>query len=134
MISNDSYFAVTQPSFLPDRPYELSTRAGRAVKPFAWLAAIVVAGVLVGCGSPTQVVQDPDAFKAVDALWTAVGAQRVDLIEQVDKQLDQLAVAGKLPAEGRKELKMISDTARKGQWESAARTLKWFIQGQRRAK
>lgn len=98
-----------------------------------WLIGLCLAIAVGGC-APTQVLGDPETFKALDALWTAVTSRKTELVNQVDKELDRLASAGKLSSEGRAELRTISDTALKGQWESAAQSLRTFIKGQRPPK
>lgn len=85
-----------------------------------------------GC-SPPQVLQNDECLAAVDALWTAVTARRTDLLDQAEAELERLYDAGSIPADGNAELGKIIDQAKSGEWEPAARRLKKFIQGQRRA-
>jgi len=96
---------------------------------------VALAGLLMalpGCGGPPQVIGDDECFKAVDALWTAVTSRRTELVDQTDQELDRLAAAGQLTPEGRAALREISDVARQGDWEDAARSLKRLIEAQRR--
>jgi len=97
------------------------------------LGGLILAVALSGC-APAQVLEDPETFKTVDALWTAVTARSTDLLNQADKELDKLAAAGKLSTAGRTELRAISDTAHSGKWDSAISSLRSFIRGQRPPK
>jgi hypothetical protein len=88
--------------------------------------------LIAGC-SPPQVLDDEECFSTVDALWTAVTARSPELLEQTTGDLARLREAGSLSEEGHTALKTIIDEARSGDWEPAAKRLKTFIQGQRRA-
>ena len=96
------------------------------------IAALCLCLALPGC-SPPQVLNDDECLAAVDALWTAVTARRTDLLDQAEAELGRLYEAGSIPADGDAELGKIIDQARSGEWEAAARRLRKFIQGQRRA-
>ena len=96
----------------------------------AVVALIIVA--LQGCGKPPQIGPDEEAFRAVDALFTAVTARRPDLVDQCAARLGQLREDEKLPAAAHDELRRVIDRAKAGRWESAAERLYEFMQGQRR--
>lgn len=96
------------------------------------LTALLLTGN--GCGGPTQVVANEECFSAVDALWTAVTSKRSDLVEQTAKELNRLHTTGSLSDDGHEELTEIVQLARKKEWEPAAKTLKVFMLGQRKAK
>jgi hypothetical protein len=98
-----------------------------------YLAALVVSLIsIIGCGQPAQVVNDPECFQAVDALWTAVTSRRADLLEQTVAELDQLRANGKLSESGHRELFEIVKKARAGEWTISAKLLKSFMLGQRK--
>src|SRR5262245_1887059 len=101
----------------------------RYVSFFAGPVAFVVA--CAGCG-PAQIGPDEDAFKAVDALYTAVTSRSEKLLDQCDRRLQELEAQGKLPTPAFDELRSIISKARDGEWESAASALSKFMKGQRR--
>src|SRR5581483_230214 len=92
------------------------TIGGRAMRPLRLFACLVVAA---GCGRPAQIGSDPEAYKAVDALFTAVTARRADLVDSCDKQLRRLHEQGKLPEAAHRELDAIVARARAGRWDPA---------------
>lgn len=97
------------------------------------LALLLVALLLcVGCGGPPQVLGDEECFKTLDALWTAVTARSPELLEQTATDLSRLHTTGKLSDAGHHELEEMIKKARAKEWETAARNLKVFIQGQRK--
>jgi hypothetical protein len=85
-----------------------------------------------GCGGPPQIGPDEEAFKAVDALYTAVTSRRPQLLDQCDRQLQDLQKQGKLPEPAHEALQKIIAKARDGEWEPAALDLSKFMKGQRR--
>lgn len=95
------------------------------------LAWIVL--VIAGCGRPPQITGDPDAFKEVDALYTAVTAKNPQLLEQCETRLRALRTAGKLSEPALKSLEPIVAKAKAGDWRPAAEQLNDFMRGQRRA-
>src|SRR5262245_29093413 len=86
----------------------------------------------VGCGDPPQIGPDEEAFKAVDALYTAVTSRRPQLLDQCDRQLQDLQKQGKLPDPAHEALQKIIAKARNEEWEAAALALSKFMKGQRR--
>src|SRR5690349_15681188 len=89
----------------------------------AWLAA--------GCGPP-QIGMDREAFKAVDALYTAVSLRDPALVDRCDKSLDALHDAGKLPDSAHVALESMIRDAKAGGWDGAISRLNDFMLGQRR--
>jgi hypothetical protein len=99
-----------------------------------WIfVAILLAGpLLAGCGSPPSMGPDPDVFKTIDALYTAVGIKHVEQLERCDAKLRELHAAGKLPDDALRSLERIITRAKDGDWQTAADHLRWFMEGQRR--
>lgn len=87
-----------------------------------------------GCGGPPQIGMDEEAFKGVDALYTAVTSKRTDLLDQCDSNLKELKSAGKIPEPAHRALESIIAKARTGKWETATEELSTFMRGQRRGK
>jgi hypothetical protein len=100
---------------------------------YLWPCACLLVAA-AGCGKPEQIGPDPEAFKAVDALFTAVTAKRPDLLEACEKHLGELRERGRLPAKAHGELAGIIDRARAGRWEPAAETLRRFMRGQEKVR
>jgi hypothetical protein len=96
------------------------------------LPALTV-GTCAGCGSTPQLNGDEEALGAADALWTAIGAQRRDLVDQSAQEFDRLHAAQQMSDEAFAALSDIVATAREGDWSDARQDLKSFVQGQRRA-
>ena len=97
------------------------------------ILALGVAISIAGCSGPPQVVDDEECFSAVDALWTAVTSKRTDLLEQTATEFEKLQDAGRLSAAGLDALRTIIETARKEEWTKAAKSLKVFMQGQKKS-
>src|SRR5437870_1855662 len=87
---------------------------------------------LAGCGRPPQVAGDPDAFREVDALYTAVAAKNPRLLDQCDQRLQGLKSQGKLGEPAYLSLQGIITHARAGDWKPALEKLTAFMKGQRR--
>jgi len=85
-----------------------------------------------GCEGPPQIGPDEEAFKAVDALYTAVTSRSPKLLDQCDRKLQDLQTQGKLPEPAHEALQKIIGKARDGEWEPAALDLSKFMKGQRR--
>jgi hypothetical protein len=84
-----------------------------------------------GCGTP-QIGADPETFKAVDELYTAVGLKDQRLVDQCAARLTSLYTARKLPADAWHSLEAIVAETRKGKWDDAQAHLSRFMEGQRR--
>ncbi len=95
------------------------------------LALLPIALALGGCGPPDMGV-DKDAFKSVDALYTAVSLRDVQLVERCEGQLKALQVEGKLPSKAAASLEAIIAQGKSGEWEASQSKLASFMAGQRR--
>ena len=88
--------------------------------------------LIAGCGRPPQLGADEASFKAVDALYTAVGLRDVAALDRSAATLDGLRAAGKLPDAAADALTRVVAEAKSGAWESAQTRLGTFMEGQRR--
>lgn len=104
------------------------TNRWRRVRAAAALSALVVAG----CWGPPQMGPDRQAFKTVDAMFTAVSLREVGQLERCLAKLKRMEESGKLPESASQELVEIAESAKSGQWESAQERLRAFMRGQRR--
>jgi hypothetical protein len=86
---------------------------------------------LGGCGQP-QIGADKEAFKTVDALYTAVSLREPKLVDGCEQRLKSLREEGKLPEAASNALVSIIAETRDGKWEPAFDHLSVFMQGQRR--
>jgi hypothetical protein len=86
----------------------------------------------LGCGRLPQMGADPEVFKAVDALFTAVTSRDEKQLAECEQRLLTLIDAGKVPPAASGHLGKVIGTARAGGWESAAQTLYAFMRAQRR--
>jgi len=91
------------------------------------------ARVWLGRGSQPQLPPSEEVFRSVDALFTAVTARDEQRLTQCQQRLNDFKQQGLIPAASSKRLERAIERARAGQWESAARGLYEFMQGQRRA-
>ena len=94
------------------------------------MATLVALG---GCG-PAQIGADPEAFKAVDALYTAVSLREPDRVDRCAATLASLCDAGKISGGPLEELKGIVAEAKSGSWEPAQSRLADFMRGQTRGR
>lgn len=90
--------------------------------------------LLAGCGGPAQIGADPEAFKAVDALYTAVSLRDAGRVDRCVKTLVSLRDAGKLDAGPLEALEGIAAEAKSGSWEPAQSRLARFMRGQTRGR
>jgi len=111
------------------------THDGRRMSMILARWAIVLASclVLADCGSTPQLGGDQECLGAADALWTAIGAQRSDLVDAAAEKLERLHSAGKMPDDAFEDISEIVAQARAGEWSDARAALKTFVQGQRPA-
>jgi hypothetical protein len=98
----------------------------------AGFTSALLALVPVGCGGPPQIGADRDTFKAVDALYTAVGLRDPRLVDQCAEKLKTLRDAGKIPEDASRSLESIIAEAKGGKWEPAQERLSNFMEGQHR--
>lgn len=94
--------------------------------------ALFVAFAVTGCGRPAQIGADREAFRAVDALYTAVSLRHTGHLDRCSKALADLQAQGKLPESAGRSLAAIVSEAREGRWEAAQGRLGDFMRGQRR--
>jgi hypothetical protein len=87
---------------------------------------------LGGCGGPPQIGENKEAFKTVDALYTAVGLRDAKLIAQCEAKLKGLHDAGSLPAGASSSLSSIIAEAKDAKWERSMERLTVFMEGQHR--
>jgi hypothetical protein len=94
----------------------------------------VLAGALIigGCGSQPQIGPDREAFKSVDALYTAISLRDPGLLDRCAARLGELAASGKLPEPAHRSLGEIIAEARSGRWEPSQEQLARFMEAQRR--
>lgn len=116
---------------------ELIRKNSISRRPAVAAGAVCFALLLIGCWflffrGPPQLGPDDEAFKNVDALFTAVTARDEKLLGQCAQRLHALKEAGKLPGNAATYLDAVIGQAREGRWESAAERLYDFMLGQRR--
>lgn len=99
----------------------------------ATIIAVMLLGVITGgCGSHAQIGTDPETFKTVDALYTAVSLREPKLVDQCAERLKALQAAGKLPEAAHTTLEGLMSEAKAGGWESSQERLARFMEAQRR--
>lgn len=109
-----------------------ASRSGKFwIGAFSTLTALIV-GWIWWSGSPPQMDYDPDAFAAVDALFTAINARNTSTLSQCEQRLATLAQNGRIPEPAASRLSEIVAIARAGDWMHSGQSLYSFIQGQRR--
>jgi len=79
-----------------------------------------------------QMGTDEDAFRTVDALFTAVGMRDERKLTDCEQRLRILKDTGRLPSSAAKRLQTQIDRARRGEWEDASHSLYDFMRSQRR--
>jgi len=79
-----------------------------------------------------QVGADEEAFRTLDALFTAVTSRNHDRLTSTETRLRNLREQGRLPAQAADRIDAIIADARTGQWQPAAERLYMFIKAQRR--
>ena len=107
----------------------------RAKIGLAALAAIVLLGGAwhwAAMRSQPQLPPSDEVLKAVDGLFTAITSRDAARVTACQHRLQAIHAAGDLPGAAWKRLQTVIATAERGDWESAARRLYDFIQGQRR--
>lgn len=98
------------------------------------LSIFLLALAVAGCGRPAQIGADPEVFKTVDALYTAVSLRDPGLVDPCLATLKGLHEAGKLPGDAFSVLEEMIEEARGGAWEDVQTRLGRFMQGQRRGR
>ncbi|SFI59331.1 hypothetical protein [Planctomicrobium piriforme] len=85
-----------------------------------------------GCNRAAQVLGDEAVFNELDALYTAVTARRMDLVNACETRLKGLKESGKLSDAGFTQLEGILKYAHDSEWQQAAERLHYFIRSQRK--
>lgn len=99
------------------------------------LAFLVVVGLILlalQLRSAPQIGADPEVFKTVDALFTAVTSKNTKQLSECEQRLHALKDSGKLPRSASDYLDALIAKARAGSWRGAAEELYGFMQAQRR--
>jgi len=105
------------------------------VAAFALLGlGVALAGFLLFAylNRPPQMGTSEEAFKTVDALYTAVRSRDENRLTESERRLRGHRETGKLPTAAADALDAIIRTARAGSWESATERLYDFMRAQRR--
>ncbi len=95
-------------------------------------ALLLLTALAPGCFGPPQMGPDGEAFKTIDALYTAVSLREPVHVDRCSGRLSKLREAGKLPASAHDALAAIIAEAKGGLWEQAQSRLRDFMLGQRR--
>jgi hypothetical protein len=111
---------------------ETTSRQRVALFALGGLAAVAVVALIIFLRRPPQMGADEEVFKTVDALYTAVRSQDDRRLADCEQRLAAHKAAGKLPKGAADYLDGVVTTARRGRWESAARSLYDFMLAQRR--
>lgn len=93
------------------------------------LAVMVFVVALSGCRKTPQLGSE-ESLGAADALWTAVTAKDLKLVDQCEQSLKRLHQDSKLSTEAFGDLEDIIAVARSGDWDEARGDLKTFVRGQ----
>lgn len=101
---------------------------------FGVVGALALAWLLFGWRTIPQLSGDEDAFRSVDALFTAVTAHNQQLVTECAERLAALQRQGKLPAESAGYLDSIVAQARDGRWQTSSERLYEFMLAQRRSE
>jgi uncharacterized membrane protein len=96
-----------------------------------FMVTVLVASLAAGCARVAQLGDDEQAFKAADALWTAVCAKQPQLVHDTAARLTQLHADGNLPDEAFAALQEVVSKADAADWLAARTSLKSFWRGQR---
>lgn len=92
----------------------------------------ILLGATSGCSGPPQIGPDREAFKTIDALYTAVSLREPVQLERCAGTLTGLRDEGRLPATAHDALAAIVTDAKGGRWEPAQSRLREFMLGQHR--
>ncbi|HEY2412340.1 MAG TPA: hypothetical protein VGI40_08870 [Pirellulaceae bacterium] len=99
---------------------------------FAILAVVLAIRCWFSLHSQPQLKPSDEVYNTVDALFTAITAHDQARLTMCEQRLTQYESAGQIPAAAAKRLTTVINSARAGQWDSAAQSLYEFIQAQRR--
>src|SRR5262249_55213246 len=93
-------------------------------------ATLLLAALAFGCSGPPQIGPDREAFKMIDALFTAVSLREAGRVDECMRKLAELKAAGKLPGSAYNALDSIAAEGKGGRWEAASDRLRDFMLGQ----
>lgn len=110
---------------------ERQESAANRSKPGCKTVAVFLLLIAVGCARTPQVIDDPDVYKSVDALWTAMTARKPELLEQVAVRLQKQHEERRLSAQGHARLLQIIARGRAQQWDDGLVQLRALIKAQR---
>ncbi len=94
------------------------------------LGALVLA--IVYLDQPPQMGNDDEAFRTVDALFTALGMRDESKVADCERRFHQYRESGRLPPSTARYLDRVIARARAGDWNEASKTLYDFMRAQRR--
>ena len=97
------------------------------------LATVTACMVISGCSPPPQLEGDEDCLTAAEALWTAVTSKRTPLIDASAAEIEKLHASGRLHDDAYETLTGVVASARAGEWDTARKSLKNLLSGQRPA-
>lgn len=110
----------------------LGNRIGLVLVALGALAVACLGVFIWRMSPPPQIGNDPEVFRTVDALFTAVTSKDEQRLSECEQRLQGYRQAGKLPADAADALDTVIQKARSGSWQKAAERLYAYIQGQRR--
>ena len=104
--------------------------ARNVVKTFAAVGCCALMLLSLGCSDTPQLGSE-ECLGTADALWTAVTAKNLQLLEQSAAQIEKLHSTAELSDAAFERLIGVIATARTGDWSGARAALKEFVRGQR---
>ena len=115
----------------------MATEQSSATRRAAIAAGLVGPGLLLlywlgWFGTPPQMTPDDEAYRTVDALFTAINAHDETQLGDCEQQLRAFKDAGRLPGTASDYLDSVIEKARAGHWKPAAEQLYDFMKAQRR--
>ena len=108
----------------------VNKRAKRFVRTIGEVGCCALILLCLGCSDTPQLGSE-ECLGAADALWTAVTAKNLDLLEQSAAKIEKLHSSAELSDAAFEQLSGVIATARTGDWPGARGALKKFVQGQR---
>jgi len=111
----------------------MTTRNRAALAALSMVAGGFAAWFWLGRSAPPQLPASAEAFKSVDALFTAVTARDEQQLAACQSRLAAHKDREELSPAAAVRLDQIIAEAKGGQWEAAARALYDFVKGQKRA-
>lgn len=104
----------------------------RKIRYLILAASILVLGVAIfSTFRKPQIGDSEEAFKTVDALFTALTTKDLQRLDDCEQRLSEYREAGELNPSAAARLDKIIQQARTGDWENSARRLYDFMLSQR---